>query len=242
MRSARALPISGSEDMTANWHVLRTGLGVPSWNMALDEALLEAASHVGSPVLRLYGWNHPAATFGYFQKYADVASWTALRPLVRRPTGGGFVPHDADWTYSLVFPPEHSWHKLRAEESYRRVHDWVSESFRALEVKAELAECCEKPAPGRCFIGAEKFDVLAGGKKIAGAAQKRNKLGLLIQGSIQPPNAGSDRAEWEETFLQAGGRKFAIEWRELKLSEPVLSRANQLDLEKYSTIEYNQRR
>ena len=39
---------------------------------------------------------------------------------------------------------------------------------------------------GPCFAGYEKFDVLWHGKKIAGAAQRRNKLGLLIQGSVQP--------------------------------------------------------
>ena len=228
--------------MNAAWYLLRTGLGAASWNMALDEALLENATSIGSPVLRLYGWNQSAATFGYSQKYSDVAAWTPLRPMVRRPTGGGLVPHDADWTYSLIFPPEHSWHKLRAEESYRRAHDWISESFRALEVQAQLSECCDKPAPGRCFVGAEKFDVLAGGKKIAGAAQKRNKLGLLIQGSIQPPDAGSIRVEWERALLQVGAGKFAIEWRELKLPECVLSRANQLDFAKYSTREYNERR
>ena len=228
--------------MSAAWLLFRTGLGAPSWNMALDEALLEHASSIGSPILRFYGWNEPAATFGYFQKYSDAASWTSLRPLIRRPTGGGLVPHDADWTYSVVFPPEHSWHKLRAEESYRRAHDWISESFRALEIQAQLAERCEKPAPGRCFIGAEKFDVVAGGRKIAGAAQKRNKLGLLIQGSIQPPKASAARAEWEREFIRVGAEKFAIDWRELKLSEPVLSRANELNLEKYSMREYNERR
>ena len=40
--------------------------------MALDEALLESMSRLGRPVLRFYGWTEPAATFGYFQKYADV--------------------------------------------------------------------------------------------------------------------------------------------------------------------------
>jgi lipoate-protein ligase A len=228
--------------MNASWWLLRSGLGAPSWNMALDEALLEHASQIGWPLLRLYGWNEPAATFGYSQNHADVASWTPLRPLVRRPTGGGLAPHDADWTYSLIFPPEHSWHKLHAEESYRRVHGWISESFAALEIRAQLSESQDKPAPGRCFIGAEKFDVLAGGKKIAGAAQKRNKLGLLIQGSIQPPNPASTRGQWEEGLLQSGARRFEIEWRELQLPEPVLSRARQLDLEKYSRPEYNERR
>jgi lipoate-protein ligase A len=181
--------------------------------MALDEALLEQCAMIGAPVLRLYGWNKPAATFGYSQHYREVEGWSSLRPLIRRPTGGGLVPHDADWTYSFVFPPQHPWYALRAEESYRRAHDWVSASFRALKVQAELSECCDKPVLGRCFVGAEKFDVLAGGKKIAGAAQKRNKLGLLVQGSIQPPNDGRiyKRAAWEAAFLEIGTREQGID-------------------------------
>jgi lipoate-protein ligase A len=92
--------------MSQEWFYLRQGPERPSWNMAFDEALLEAVHLAGNPILRLYGWNEPAATFGYFQKWAEVASWIKLRPLIRRPTGGGLVPHDADWTYSLVFPPD----------------------------------------------------------------------------------------------------------------------------------------
>ena len=228
--------------MSETWYLLRTGLGAPSWNMALDEALLEHASSVGRPVLRLYGWNQPAATFGYFQKYSEIASWTPLRPLVRRPTGGGLVPHDADWTYSLIFPPEHPWYKLRAEESYRRAHDWISDSFRALEVQAQLSDCCDKPAPGRCFVGAEKFDVVAGGKKIAGAAQKRNKLGLLIQGSVQPPNKTTSRDQWENSLLRCASLILGIAWTEFTLPQHILSRAAQLDSEKYSADYYARRR
>ena len=226
-----------------NWNLLRTGKGTGSWNMALDEALLEQASSIADPVLRLYGWSEPAATFGYSQRYAEVAQWTELRPLIRRPTGGGLVPHDVDWTYSLIFPPEHHWYSLRAEESYRRVHDWITASFRALQVQAELSECCDKPIAGRCFVGAEKFDVLAAGKKIAGAAQKRNKLGLLIQGSIQPPPGNLDnRAAWEETLLAIGSSEQAIQWRELKLNQRLVARADEMDRAKYGTREYNQRR
>ena len=228
-----------------NWNLLRTGNGAASWNMALDEALLEQSSLVAGPILRLYGWTEPAATFGYSQRYRDVAEWTHLRPLIRRPTGGGLVPHAADWTYSLVFPPEHPWYSLRAEESYRRVHDWIISSFHALQVQAELSECCDKPVVGRCFVGAEKFDVLAGGKKIAGAAQKRNKLGLLVQGSIQPPTGSGKvyvRSAWEKALLEIGSREQGIEWRELKSSEELMERASELDREKYGTQDYNQRR
>jgi len=225
-----------------DWFVIRTGLGASSWNMAFDEALLESAPALSRPVLRLYGWQEPAATFGYFQKYADVSSWTELRPLIRRPTGGGLVPHDADWTYTIIIPPGHEWYQLRAEQSYQRAHDWVAESFRSLQVPTELAVASAKDLPGRCFIGAEKFDVLAGGRKIAGAAQKRNKLGLLIQGSIQPPRNDWKRGDWETAFLRVGSERLGITWSELKLPETLLKRAEALDLEKYSRREYNERR
>jgi len=188
-----------------SWFLLNSGKCNAAFNMAQDEALLEAVSRLGKPVLRFYGWLEPAATFGYFQKFAEVERTTRLRPLIRRPTGGGIVPHDADWTYSLVFPPDHEWHSLKAEASYRRVHEWIQSAFTKLGVTTELASHSQKSAIRNsdksrardesrcpqsaigCFAGYEKFDVLWHGKKIAGAAQRRNKLGLLIQGSVQPP-------------------------------------------------------
>jgi lipoate-protein ligase A len=227
--------------MSDTWFFLRDRAQPPSWNMAFDEALLEIVQEFGRPVLRLYGWKEPAATFGYFQKYHEVETWTSLRPLIRRPTGGGLVPHDADWTYSLVFPPHHAWYGLRAEESYRRVHEWISDSFRELRVAAALSESRVKAVPGQCFVGAEKFDVLASGRKIAGAAQKRNKLGLLIQGSIQPSIEWS-RENWEEALLRSAVVKFGVQRDHLPTQRDLFNRAETLDKTKYGTAAYNQRR
>ena len=112
--------------------------------MALDEALLEAMPRLNRPVLRFYGWTEPAASFGYFQKYGEVERLTHLRPLVRRPTGGGIVPHDADWTYSLAFPASHGWYRLKAAESYRRVHLWLQAAFALLATATEVAPSARK--------------------------------------------------------------------------------------------------
>jgi lipoate-protein ligase A len=98
-----------------SWFLLNSGKCNAAFNMALDEALLDSVSRLGKSVVRFYGWTEPAATFGYFQKYAEVERATLLRPIIRRPTGGGIVPHDADWTYSAVFPPGHEWHSFEAE-------------------------------------------------------------------------------------------------------------------------------
>src|SRR5437870_1278746 len=117
------------ETTPSSWFLLQSGPGSFAFNMALDEALLEAMPRLGKPVLRFYSWTEPAASFGYFQKFRDVEQLTLLRPLVRRPTGGGLVPHADDWTYSLVFPAGGEWFSLKAPESYRRVHEWVREAF-----------------------------------------------------------------------------------------------------------------
>lgn len=206
--------------------------------MALDEALLEAVPRLDAPVLRFYGWTALAATFGYFQRYADVERLTGLRPLIRRPTGGGIVPHDADWTYSLVFPPGSEWYSFRAEESYRRVHEWLRAAFARLGVTSELAPCCRKTAPGQCFVGHEKSDLLWRGRKIAGAAQRRTRAGLLIQGSVQPPPVGLRRSDWQQAMSQVA----AVEWQTLTLDGVLADRARWLVDQKYSQASYHRKR
>ena len=224
------------------WFLVNSGKCDAAFNMALDEALLEAMPRLQKPVLRFYGWTEPAATFGYFQKYSEVAATTKLRPLIRRPTGGGIVPHDADWTYSAAFPPGHEWHSLKAEESYRRIHDWLRLAFAELLVETELAPCCQKSLPGQCFVGHEKFDLLWHGKKIAGAAQRRNKLGLLIQGSVQPPPVPVVRSDWVAALLRVARRDFSVTWQDCAFDAELQERSAKLVQEKYSQPCYNQKR
>jgi len=225
-----------------NWFSIASGRGEAAFNMAMDEALLEAMPRWRKPVLRFYGWTESAASFGYFQKFSEVERATALRPLVRRPTGGGLVPHDADWTYSLAFPTVHEWYGTSAVESYRRVHEWISAALAQLKVVVELAECCRKSEPGQCFVGYEKFDVLWHGKKIAGAAQRRNKLGLLIQGSVQPPPVGLWRGDWEQAMRDTGTKMFGAKWSEAELDGVLAARVAELVREKYSQLSYNEKR
>ena len=223
------------------WFVLNSGCCAAAENMAWDAALLEAAPRFGSPVMRFYGWTEPAATFGYFQRFAEVERMTALRPLIRRPTGGGLVPHDRDWTYSLAFPPLDPWYALKAVESYRRAHEWVRSAFASCRVITELAPGAVKEAPGQCFIGAEQFDVLLDAKKIAGAAQRRTRDGLLIQGSIQPP-AGVERARYESEMREVAVRQWGVQWMELEPDQALLDRVAVLAGERFSRAEYNARR
>jgi hypothetical protein len=224
-----------------SWLLLNSGKCDAAFNMALDEALLENVLRLGKPVLRFYGWTESAATFGYFQKISEVERATHLHPLIRRPTGGGIVPHDADWTYSFTVPPSHEWYSLKAVESYRRIHEWIQNAFTILKIETQLAPCCKKSAPGECFAGYEKSDLLWRGKKIAGAAQRRNKLGLLIQGSVQPP-AKTVRTDWEDAMREVGRKQFGAAWSRFSPDAKLLALAEELSRQKYSQNYYNQRR
>ncbi len=228
--------------MTERWYYWKSGPEDPAFNMAADEILLEDGGRKGSPVFRSYSWSLPAASFGYSQRFGEVETWTSLRPLVRRCTGGGLVPHDADWTYALVVPAGHVWWRLRAPESYCRLHDWLRRAFLHLQVPTELAPVPDPTGPGRCFIGAEESDLLHSGRKIAGAAQRRNRNGLLIQGSVQPPPEGCGRVGWEEAMQQIALADWKVDWQAWQPDIEWRMRAERLADEKYRDSEYLHRR
>jgi lipoate-protein ligase A len=236
-----------------NLELLPFRTGGAAENMAVDFLLLQRYPHGTVPRFRHYGWHRPAFTFGYAQKIALVRS--QLPPaetfdLCRRPTGGGMVDHRDDWTYALVIPRGHPLEELRASHSYREVHEALAAALRDQGVAAVTKSVsdpesdAEGPA-GVCFQRAEIYDVVhrEAGTKIAGAAQKRNKHGLLFQGSIWRPAAGPAGAvDWDEfgenfsTRLAAalGGAPNPVPWPEF--NEDEVSGL----LEQYSTPEWNE--
>jgi lipoate-protein ligase A len=228
-----------SED---RWLILESGACDYALNMAVDEVLMQHAPEIGKPVLRFYAWQQAAASFGYFQKAADIEAVTHLRPLVRRPTGGGLVPHDRDWTYSVAVPPNHAWYQLRASESYERMHAWIRDAFGRLSISTELAPCCRKELPGQCFAGYEQHDLLWLGRKIAGAAQRRTRAGLLIQGSIQPQPPGIDRASWERAMSAVASEQWNAVSEPWHLPGDLMKDAQALAEAKYSQESYNFKR
>jgi lipoyl(octanoyl) transferase len=229
-------------EASQTWLVVDTGSSDAAFNMAFDAALLEDAPHLEGPVLRFYSWTEPAASFGYFQRVSEIERLTACRPLVRRPTGGGLVPHAADWTYSVAVPCGNAWYELRADASYERMHRWVQRSLALCNIPAELAPAARKELPGQCFAGFEKSDVLSVGRKIAGAAQRRTKTGLLIQGSVQPPPPAVSRARWQEAMLSAGTELLGARWHSMTPPPDLLGKARQLAADVYSQPGHNARR
>ncbi len=188
--------------MSRSLHHLPARTGGAAENMALDFLLLQRSPGPAAAQFRHYSWRRPAATFGYGQKVAFVRAQLAAGPpldLCRRPTGGGIVDHRDDWTYALVIPRGHPLEDLRATQSYREVHACLAGALRAQGVPAGLMDRPDGTPAGICFQRAEIHDVVdtRSGAKIAGAAQKRNRRGLLFQGSIWRPAAGG-AVDWEK--------------------------------------------
>ena len=80
-----------------------------------------------------------------------------------------------------------------------------------------------------------RADVLISGRKIAGAAQRRTRCGLLQQGSIQHVDLAED---FEERFAWALSVEVAVR----NCDAAVLSRAYEIAEQKYGTAAWLRRR
>jgi lipoate-protein ligase A len=196
-------------------------------NMALDEALLERAT---GPILRVYRWAEPSVSIGYSQDLTalrgDLPGW----PIVRRWTGGGVVLHDTDSTYSLIIPSSDPWSQTRPSECYREVHHSLALSLRGAGHGAcRLATEEDQKTGAVCFQSPAVHDVVRLGEKVAGAGQRRSRLGLLHQGSVR--GAALDAGFWLgwAAALAAAVRHMP------ELPPGVQSRATELAAERYAT-------
>lgn len=201
-------------------------------NMAIDEALLENAK---VPSLRVYRWEHPALSFGYFGKFADVTDHGNERDLVRRWTGGGIVLHGADLTYSIIIPADAAAFAHSTMSIYEKVHEAIRAALVASGNGAELAKEQSAKISESCFANPVRADVLLNGHKIAGAAQRRTRAGLLQQGSIQ-------HVDLAEDFADRFAAQLASDCDYRQLNGAVIKRANEIAAQKYGTDTWLRRR
>jgi lipoyl(octanoyl) transferase len=155
---------------------------VAALNMAIDETLLHRTC---TPLLRFYRWREPSVSFGYFGRFDEARQFALDRTLVRRWTGGGVVPHGDDLTYSLIIPATNPVFQFSSGEVYRAVHEAIACSLRSIGIQTCLASKAAPKITDSCFANPVVSDVLEGERKIAGAAQRKTRAGLLHQGSIQ---------------------------------------------------------
>ena len=185
--------------------------GAPSpaagaFNMAVDQALFTAVQAGAAPVLRLYRWQPACLSLGRHQRAIGIYDAERARQqgidIVRRPTGGLAVLHDAELTYAVAAPAA-PFGGPRA--AYVRINKALVAALRALGASAMLGSgpathspspdavhpCFERPAPG---------EVTANGRKLVGSAQRVERHTVLQHGSILLAGSQDDVVR-----LQPGG-------------------------------------
>jgi lipoate-protein ligase A len=181
--------------MVKTWRLLDSGAAPGSYNLALDEAVFRLAREGKSPsTVRFYAWSTPAVSVGYFQRWERQIDPEACRRqgigVYRRITGGRAVLHRDEITYSVACADAGEQFGEGLQASYRTIASALAEGLRLLGVEAELAE----PSSGRdvrraarnpsCFAASSGHEIGAGGRKLAGSAQKREGDDFLQHGSI----------------------------------------------------------
>lgn len=193
--------------------------------MAIDQALLESNP---DPVLRVYSWDQPTVSIGYAQNLDRLGSVLPQWPVVRRWTGGGVVFHQMDATYSVIVPSSVEWSQTRPLESYRQIHGALAAAL----VGAGFAGCrlareedvIDKPF---CFEAPAVHDIVRGMVKVAGAGQRRSRIGLLHQGSVQ-------QVPLDASFWRRWAGQLASEVTEIEAPNAgVMRRADDLSAVRY---------
>ena len=151
--------------------------------MALDHAMLESVQAGSAPILRFYRWQTPTLSFGRNQPAVGFYS-RAGQATVRRPTGGMAVLHDREVTYGIALPAA----RLGGPRAtYAAVNRALLAGLRELGVDAAIAPGAKRSAFGTvqpCFAEAAEGEVVAGGKKLVGSAQRYERHAILQHGSI----------------------------------------------------------
>jgi lipoate-protein ligase A len=200
-----------------------------AFQMAMDQALLEVSD---VPVLRVYRWESPCVTIGYFESHAAAIAAHPGLPVIRRWTGGGSVVHGADAPYSLIVPHKEPFASVRAPNAYRMLHGALAESLQGRFPEMALATENAPKQSAACFENPVSDDLLCGEHKVGGAGQRRTRLGLLHQGSLQLKGTA-----FEEALLFA--QLLAVRVRHMSLPPETLRLAKCLAESRYGLHEWN---
>ena len=160
--------------------ILDPALSGPA-NMARDELLLTQAIEYGRLATRWYAWSPATLSLGYFQ--SDEPHVRPDLPRVRRLSGGGAIIHDVEWTYSLAAP---SGVLGESTDLYARVHEAILAETAASGLLLAMRGVDERELDDRflCFGRGDRHDILTGGTKVVGSAQRRRGGAVLQHGSI----------------------------------------------------------
>lgn len=170
-------------------------------NMVRDEALLERVLAGEGPFIRVYGWAKPTLSLGYFQRLEEVAEVGAAERLgvdvVRRFTGGGAILHHHELTFAVALPASHPWARLGVNDSYLEITRPLLTLLQSRQVRARYRGEGLAVKTANCFAGSACPDIVVGGNKLFGSAQRRREGAVLQHGSLL---LDIDRTLWTGIF------------------------------------------
>jgi lipoate-protein ligase A len=227
--------------------LIRSGALPPALNLALDEALLRS----GTQTLRLYDWDPPGLSIGFFQRAEEFDSVEGYE-MVRRPTGGGAIAHTGELTIAWIGE------RQRVDAVYERTNRLVAEAVRPFGIVAEFGEGEPEAAPrGLCFDAHTRYDLMAGGRKFFGSAQRRGAGRFLMHGTLvlsrNPLSRGAvslselagrevTRHEIEQAVIATAERLWEGKLTVDSPNSEEWAHADRLVLERYGTDAWNRRR
>jgi len=228
--------------------LIRTPPSPPAFNLALDEALLRS----GTPTLRLYSWDPPGFSLGFFQKFATLNAPPGFE-VVRRPTGGGAIAHVGELTICWVGQ------RRRVDDVYADINAIVRSALEgSFGLGAGFGSGQPEAAPaGLCFDAHTCYDLMLNGRKVFGSAQRRGGERFLLHGSLvlarNPASTGAisleemlgrlvTREEAEAAIMNAAATHWSVA---LTPSEPTaaeLAAADRLVHDRYANPAWTERR
>ncbi len=181
-----------AEYSRATWRLIvdahpRTG----AWNMALDEAVMDAvAAGAVPPTLRFYQWEPPCLSLGKRQPL-DGVELARCRDdgvdVVRRATGGWAILHTDELTYSVAVSPQDERAAGAILDAYRKLSAGLVDGLRRLGALAEMNPVNPygvHNASAACFEVPSAYEITVGSQKLMGSAQARPAGRVLQHGSL----------------------------------------------------------
>ncbi len=161
-------------------------------NMARDQLLLQRVVETSTPAVRLYGWKNAVLSVGRNQKLDRQVDLAACKregiPLVRRMTGGQAVLHGGDLTYAVAAPTSGGRFSPGIMAVYREISRVFARFFADLgftpEVRTYSGRERTAQASAVCFSTPSAFELLIGGRKVVGSAQRLLPNAFLQHGSM----------------------------------------------------------
>jgi lipoate-protein ligase A len=163
------------------WRFLSCEVCGAAWNMAVDEAVLQACIAKKVPnTLRFYRWKPSAVSIGRNEVIEDrVYLQTAEQfgvDVVRRCSGGGTVYHDAEGeiTYSVAAKTSDLGSISDVTSVYFKIYEAITDALRLLGVSADFSQGDVKNCP----------NLTVRGKKISGSSQTLSRGYVLQHGTL----------------------------------------------------------